>query len=85
MYWGDCYRLQRPPRSGAAGGESRKNPERASRRQTRSMAGGENPSAPKEEELELSLEDELLEVSFVIHQRPVKKKKAFFIALYNMQ
>ncbi|XP_037635232.1 cell division cycle-associated protein 7-like [Sebastes umbrosus] len=55
-------RSSRPPRSGAAGGESRKNPERASRRQTRSMAGGENPSAPKEEELELSLEDELLEV-----------------------
>ncbi|XP_070759320.1 cell division cycle-associated protein 7-like [Enoplosus armatus] len=51
-------RSSRPPRSGAAGGESRKNPERASRRQTRSMG----PLAPKEEELELSLEEELLEV-----------------------
>ncbi|XP_068450970.1 cell division cycle-associated protein 7-like [Clinocottus analis] len=51
----------RTPRSGAAGGESRKNPERASRRQTRSMGGTDSPSTPKEEELELSLE-ELLEV-----------------------
>ncbi|XP_044025449.1 cell division cycle-associated protein 7-like isoform X2 [Siniperca chuatsi] len=55
-------RSSRPPRSGAAGGESRKNPERASRRQTRSMGGAEDPSTPKEEELELSLEEELLEV-----------------------
>ncbi|XP_075966478.1 cell division cycle-associated protein 7-like [Anarhichas minor] len=51
----------RPPRSGAAGGESRKNPEQASRRRTRSMGGSDDPSAPKEEDLELSLE-ELLEV-----------------------
>lgn len=66
MHWGDFIHphLQRPPRSGAAGGESRKNPERASRRQTRSMGGCEDPSAPKEEELELSLEEELLEVQF---------------------
>ncbi|XP_049893077.1 cell division cycle-associated protein 7-like [Epinephelus moara] len=49
----------RPPRSG---GESRKNPERASRRQTRSMGGSEDLSVPKEEELEFSLEEELLEV-----------------------
>ncbi|XP_054473829.1 cell division cycle-associated protein 7-like [Anoplopoma fimbria] len=54
-------RNSRPPRSGAAGGETRKNPERASRRQTRSMGGSDDPSAPKEEDLELSLE-ELLEV-----------------------
>ncbi|XP_068568460.1 cell division cycle-associated protein 7-like [Cebidichthys violaceus] len=54
-------RSSRPPRSGAAGGESRRNPERASRRQTRSMGGSDDPSAPKEEDLELSLE-ELLEV-----------------------
>ncbi|XP_034389565.1 cell division cycle-associated protein 7-like isoform X2 [Cyclopterus lumpus] len=54
-------RSSRPPRSGAAEGESRKNPERASRRQTRSMGGGGGPSAPKEEELELNFE-ELLEV-----------------------
>nr|CBN80845.1 Cell division cycle-associated protein 7 [Dicentrarchus labrax] len=55
-------RSSRPPRSGAAGGESRKNPERATRRQTRSMVGSEDPKTPKEEELELSLEEELLEV-----------------------
>lgn len=74
MYWGDFiqHRLQRPPRSGAAGGESRKNPERASRRQTRSMGGGVDPSAPQEEELELSLEEELLEVSSVIYQGQVE-------------
>ncbi|XP_018534461.1 cell division cycle-associated protein 7 [Lates calcarifer] len=55
-------RSSRPPRSGAAGEESRRNPERASRRQTRSMGGVENPLTPKEEELEQSLEEELLEV-----------------------
>ncbi|XP_067442981.1 cell division cycle-associated protein 7-like [Thunnus thynnus] len=55
-------RSTHPPRSGAAGGESRKNPERASRRQTRSMGGSDNPSALQEEKLELSLEEELLEV-----------------------
>ncbi|CAK6952665.1 cell division cycle-associated protein 7-like%2C partial [Scomber scombrus] len=52
----------RPPRSGAAGVESRRNPERASRRQTRSMGASEDLLAPKEEQLELSLEEELLEV-----------------------
>nr|XP_019952314.1 PREDICTED: cell division cycle-associated protein 7-like isoform X1 [Paralichthys olivaceus] len=55
-------RSSRPPRSGAAGPESRRNPDRASRRQTRSMGGAEDPLAPKEEEIELSLEEELLEV-----------------------
>ncbi|XP_040890503.1 cell division cycle-associated protein 7-like [Toxotes jaculatrix] len=55
-------RSSRPPRSGGAGGESKRNPERASRRQTRSMGGSEDSSAPREEELELSLEEELLEV-----------------------
>ncbi|XP_045931273.1 cell division cycle-associated protein 7-like isoform X2 [Micropterus dolomieu] len=54
-------RSSRPPCSGAAG-RGRKNPERVTRRQTRSMGGGADPSAPKEEELELSLEEELLEV-----------------------
>ncbi|XP_060899206.1 cell division cycle-associated protein 7-like [Labrus mixtus] len=49
----------RPPRSG---GESRKNPERVSRRMTRSMGGVGDPLALKEEELELSLEEELVEV-----------------------
>ncbi|XP_026163772.1 cell division cycle-associated protein 7-like isoform X1 [Mastacembelus armatus] len=52
-------RSSRPPRSGA---ESRRNPERASRRLTRSMGGCEDPSAPQKEALELSLEEELLEV-----------------------
>ncbi|KAF0034494.1 hypothetical protein F2P81_012252 [Scophthalmus maximus] len=55
-------RSARPPRSGAAGAESRRKSDRSSRRQTRSMGGGEDPSAPKEEEVELSLEEELLEV-----------------------
>ncbi|KAM7422894.1 hypothetical protein PAMA_010771 [Pampus argenteus] len=50
-------RSSRPPRSAAAGGESK-----VSRRQTRSMMGSEALSAPKEEEVELSLEEELLEV-----------------------
>lgn len=55
---------QCPPRSG---GGSRKNPERASRRQTRSMSGVEHPpAAAKEEELELCLEEELLEVASAI-------------------
>lgn len=56
--------LQRPPRSGV-GGELRRNPDRASRRHTRSM-GGVDDSTPKEEEVELSLEEELVEVSFII-------------------
>ncbi|XP_068171834.1 cell division cycle-associated protein 7-like [Antennarius striatus] len=55
-------RGSRPSRSGAAGRESRRNPERTTRRQTRSMGGLVDPSATKEEELELSLEEELLEV-----------------------
>lgn len=57
-----CFdRLQCPPRSAGA---SRKNPERASRRLTRSMSGVEPPpAAAKEEELELCLEEELLEVT----------------------
>lgn len=56
-------RLQRPPRSGLSERESRRNPERASRRQTRSMGGMEDPSPPQEADVELSLEEELLEVS----------------------
>ncbi|KAG7494572.1 hypothetical protein JOB18_033225 [Solea senegalensis] len=55
-------RRHRPPNSGAAGGESRRNPDRVSRRQTRSMGGTEDPAAVKEEEIEFSLEEELLEV-----------------------
>ncbi|XP_029907287.1 cell division cycle-associated protein 7-like isoform X2 [Myripristis murdjan] len=52
----------RPPRSGVTGGESRRNPERVSRRRTRSMKESEDASTPQEAELELSLEEELLEV-----------------------
>uniref|UniRef100_A0A3Q3W9Y2 Zinc-finger domain-containing protein n=1 Tax=Mola mola TaxID=94237 RepID=A0A3Q3W9Y2_MOLML len=52
--------------------ESRKNSERASRRQTRSMGGAEGPSAPKQEELELSFEELLLEVSSGTHRGPLE-------------
>ncbi|KAM9760055.1 cell division cycle-associated protein 7-like isoform 1-T1 [Menidia menidia] len=52
----------RPPRSGATGGEFRRNPDRASRRQTRSMGRSKDPSTSLEENVELSLEEELLEV-----------------------
>ncbi|KAM4588215.1 cell division cycle-associated protein 7-like isoform 2-T2 [Odontesthes bonariensis] len=54
-------RISRPPHSAATGGESRRNPERASRRQTRSMGGSKDPSTPQAD-VELSLEEELLEV-----------------------
>nr|XP_057910898.1 cell division cycle-associated protein 7-like [Doryrhamphus excisus] len=50
---------QQPPRSGR---EPRKNPERASRRQTRSMGGCEVLTGPQEADVELTLEEELLEV-----------------------
>lgn len=52
------------------------------------MVGGEGPSAPKEEELELSLEEELLQVSSVIYQRPlenVEKKKRLHILCNNLE
>ncbi|KAE8298369.1 Cell division cycle-associated protein 7 Protein JPO1 [Larimichthys crocea] len=62
----------RPPRSG---GESRRNPERASRRQTRSMGGVDDPFAPKDEELELSLEEELLEVRRAPQRRGAPRPK----------
>uniref|UniRef100_A0AAQ4NWJ1 Zinc-finger domain-containing protein n=2 Tax=Gasterosteus aculeatus aculeatus TaxID=481459 RepID=A0AAQ4NWJ1_GASAC len=67
-------RSSRPPRSAAAGGESRRNPERASRRQTRSMGATDDPSAPKEEDLELSLE-ELLEVRRSPRRRAAPRPK----------
>ena len=59
--------FQKPPRSGPVGG-ARRNPERASRRQTRSMAGWEEPreAEPRDPEAELSLEDELLEVTHTL-------------------
>lgn len=44
----------------------RRNPERASRRQTRSMGLRENLSDLQEENVERSLEEELLEVSFAL-------------------
>ncbi|XP_046870200.1 cell division cycle-associated protein 7-like [Hypomesus transpacificus] len=53
-------KTSRPPWSGQAGGGSRRNPERMSRRRTRSMGPDDDAAAPPE--LELSLEDELLEV-----------------------
>ncbi|TMS18903.1 Cell division cycle-associated protein 7 [Larimichthys crocea] len=62
----------RPPRSG---GESRRNPERASRRQTRSMGGVDDPFAPKDEELEISLEEELLEVRRAPQRRGAPRPK----------
>ncbi|XP_027857656.1 cell division cycle-associated protein 7-like [Xiphophorus couchianus] len=52
----------RSPRSGQNDREIRRNPERASRRQTRSMGGIEDPSTPLEADVELSLEEEQLEV-----------------------
>ncbi|KAK6318730.1 hypothetical protein J4Q44_G00099410 [Coregonus suidteri] len=53
----------RAPHSKGAEAKSRKNPMRSSRRQTRSMGGAEGLEAHQEErELELSLEEELLEV-----------------------
>ncbi|XP_064160450.1 cell division cycle-associated protein 7-like isoform X2 [Anguilla rostrata] len=50
----------RAPRTSLAPSESRRNPERTSRRHTRSMGGCVDPI--KDEELEMSLEEELLEV-----------------------
>ncbi|KAK2915248.1 cell division cycle-associated protein 7-like [Channa argus] len=69
-----CYqktkeRSSRPPRSRVAGGEVKRNPEQMPRRQTRSMGGCEASSAFKKEELELSLEEELLEV----HRAPQRR------------
>ncbi|KAM4740150.1 cell division cycle-associated protein 7-like [Anableps anableps] len=51
-----------PPRSGLSERESRRNPERSCRRQTRSMGGIKDPLAPQEADVELSLEEELVEV-----------------------
>lgn len=49
----------KPPRSA---GDMRMNPERASRRRTRSMGGASNPQEEQGEELELTLEEELMGV-----------------------
>ncbi|XP_055016636.1 cell division cycle-associated protein 7-like isoform X2 [Boleophthalmus pectinirostris] len=55
---------KKSPHPPCSGGDLRKNPERASRRCTRSMGGNNEPknTQEEEEELELTLEDELLEV-----------------------
>ncbi|KAL3978756.1 hypothetical protein ACER0C_019818 [Sarotherodon galilaeus] len=66
-------RSSHPPRSAATGGESRRNPERASRRLTRSMSGTEDPLAAEEAEVELSLEEELLEVRQAPRRRGVPR------------
>uniref|UniRef100_A0A3Q2UJ26 Cell division cycle-associated protein 7-like n=1 Tax=Fundulus heteroclitus TaxID=8078 RepID=A0A3Q2UJ26_FUNHE len=50
------------PRFSVVEGESRRNPDRASRRQTRSAGIIKDPSAHQEADVELSLEEELLEV-----------------------
>ncbi|KAM6927241.1 cell division cycle-associated protein 7-like [Xenentodon cancila] len=55
-------RSSRPPRSGENGKESRRNSERACRRRTRSMGVTEDDSAAQRADVELSLEEELLEV-----------------------
>ncbi|KAF7208077.1 cell division cycle-associated protein 7 isoform X1 [Nothobranchius furzeri] len=55
-------RHSRPPHTDLTGEESRRYPERASRRQTRSMRKGQDPSSSEEVDVELSLEEELLEV-----------------------
>lgn len=72
--------LQHPPRSGLAERESKKNPERASRRLTRSMSRRAEPSPPKEADVELSLEEELLEVSEVVD---LIMKKGSFLQCYR--
>uniref|UniRef100_A0A8C7ZWD0 Zinc-finger domain-containing protein n=1 Tax=Oryzias sinensis TaxID=183150 RepID=A0A8C7ZWD0_9TELE len=61
---GKQKRKERIPRAPPTGNweEVGSNPERASRRQTRSMGLRANPSAPQEENVERSLEEELLEV-----------------------
>uniref|UniRef100_A0A096M2P1 Cell division cycle-associated protein 7-like n=1 Tax=Poecilia formosa TaxID=48698 RepID=A0A096M2P1_POEFO len=64
---------QRPPRSGQSDRETRRNPERASRRQTRSMGGIEDPSSPLEAVVELSLEEELLEMFTEVRQAPRRR------------
>ncbi|XP_008318840.1 cell division cycle-associated protein 7-like [Cynoglossus semilaevis] len=70
-------KTKRQPRSGADGFQSRRNPDRASRRHTRSMGGSEDSSSTKEE-VELSLEEELLEVRRAPQRRgtprPAKSK-----------
>ncbi|XP_036387669.1 cell division cycle-associated protein 7-like [Megalops cyprinoides] len=60
----------RPPRASMSAGESRRNPERSSRRHTRSMGQVEDPPDPEEDkDLALTLEQELLEV-----RRPPRRR-----------
>ncbi|XP_061742992.1 cell division cycle-associated protein 7-like isoform X2 [Nerophis ophidion] len=58
---------KRPPRSGK---ESRRNPERSSRRHTRSMGRQE---APQEADVDLSLEEELLQVREALRKRGTQR------------
>lgn len=52
-----------------------------SRRQTRSMKESEDASTPQEEELELTLEEELLEVGSVIDLSLTSEPQCMFIML----
>lgn len=54
--------VEKSSRPTCSGGEPRKTPGRASRRQTRSMGLNEDSQAPQETELEYTLEEELMEV-----------------------
>ncbi|XP_013859597.1 cell division cycle-associated protein 7 [Austrofundulus limnaeus] len=67
-------RSSRPPQSGLTGRESKKNTERTSRRLTRSMKS-EEASPPKGEDVELSLEEELLEVRRAPRRRGTSRPK----------
>ncbi|XP_061584223.1 cell division cycle-associated protein 7-like [Cololabis saira] len=73
-------RRSRPPRSVENRNESRRNPERASRRRTRSMGVTEDGAAAQQEDVELSLEEELLEVRRAPRQRgPRSQNKSHVI------
>ncbi|XP_030634075.1 cell division cycle-associated protein 7-like [Chanos chanos] len=67
-------RTGRTPRPSTAA-ESRRNPERTSRRQTRSMGGTMDDSSnlKDQEELELTLEDELMQVRGAPRHRPAPR------------
>ncbi|XP_044141425.1 cell division cycle-associated protein 7-like [Bufo gargarizans] len=65
---GNTPKYKRRPRESLAGVEPRRNPERASRRLTRSMGGVLPPSPEKQNKLQ-SLEDQLLEEGEPIRRR----------------
>ncbi|KAL0978886.1 hypothetical protein UPYG_G00177150 [Umbra pygmaea] len=69
-------KVSQVPRSKYGGGESRRNPERSSQRRTRSMGGAEGGAgSPPKRELELSLEEELLEIRGEPKQRGALRPK----------